>query len=203
MFATMNQRFVVAGIALLFTCVTANADDVKKPVCFDQSSDQSFPCADVDGLKDDQYPTVETDEKGRPLKLSWSHIPINTNLRSDKIAVIEGKEVRRFVVRNKDGDRDGDGLVCLWFGIQDVTKHGYMGFRPFFVMAGDDQIRWWESWLECSKGRSSELHVSFTVKGTGVISADYTIGLEDDGPRVLEKSVNGRGYDEPVITKFK
>lgn len=185
------------------TFATANADDLKRPMCFDQSSDQSFVCADVEDLKDLQYPTVETDEKGKQHKLSWSHIPIDTNLQSEKIAVMDGKEVWRFVVWTKDGDRDGDGLVCLWFGIQDVTKDGYKGFRPFFVMAGNDQIRWWESWFDCSRGQSPELLVSFTLKGTGVFSADYTISLEGDGPRVLEKSMSGRGHDEPMITKFK
>lgn len=87
-------------------------------------SDVVFLTRDViasDQHQTDRYPEVQYDDAGQPVGLKWLAKGSSTVFKTELMARVGGKEIRRFVFWNEGGNPDGDGLVCVWLGMQDVA----------------------------------------------------------------------------------
>jgi hypothetical protein len=173
--------------------------------CVTIGSDVVFLTRDViasDQHQTDRYPEVQYDDAGQPVGLKWLAKGSSTVFKTELMARVGGKEIRRFVFWNEGGNPDGDGLVCVWLGMQDVAPGGGMGFRPFLVFNGDDQVRWWESYCSNDEKDGFTVVIKMTVKGTGVFWEHCTIQVKEDGPVPLRLESGGRGKEEPEVKRY-
>src|SRR5262245_52123464 len=135
----------VSILALLISLASLiRADDGHGTKCVGTESAIVFTTKDIvvgDASILSNYPSIKLDDGGKPISLNW--IPRGSlEASSEKIAEIGDKEIYRFMFWEKGGHKDGDGIVCVWFGIQAVAPSGGMAYRPFLVFHGDDQVRW-------------------------------------------------------------
>jgi hypothetical protein len=173
--------------------------------CVTMGSDVVFLTGDViaaDHRQTDRYPEVQYNDAGQPVGLKWLAKNSSTVSKTEMVARVGGKEIRRFVFWNEGGNADGDGLVCVWLGIQDVAPGGGMGFRPFLVFDGDHQVRWWESFCAYDEQDGFTVVLEMTVKGTGVMWEHSTIQVKEDGPVPLRLESGGRGQEESKVKRY-
>ena len=173
--------------------------------CVTMGSDVVFLTRDViasDQHQTDRYPEVQYDDAGQPVGLKWLAKGSSTVFKTELMARVGGKEIRRFVFWNEGGNPDGDGLVCVWLGMQDVAPGGGMGFRPFLVFNGDDQVGSWESFCAYDKQDGFTVNLEMTLKGNGVFHEHATIQVKEDGPAPLRLKSGGRGKEEPEVKRY-
>lgn len=190
---------------LVAACASVHANDAATK-CITAESDITFQVTDVISSDVDlaiRHPVVERDEGGRPVRLKWVLKEGNTRSTSEKIAEVNGKEVRRFVFWKADGNRNGDGVVCVWFGLQMPAPSGGLGFRPFLAFEGDDQVRWWESFCGHNASDGFTVTLEHTVKGTGVYWRRSIVQFKDGRSTPLRFESGGRGKDEPEIGRYR
>ena len=150
----------------------------------------------------DRYPEVRYDDAGQPVGLKWLAKNGSTVFKTELMARVGGKEIRRFVFWKEGGNADGDGLVCVWLGMQDVAPGGGMGFRPFLVFNGDDQVGWWESFCAYDEQDGFTVVMEMTVKGNGVMWEHSTIQVKEGGPVPLWLERGGRGKEAPEVKRY-
>lgn len=190
---------------LVLACVSARAEEAATK-CITAESEITFQIKDVVPSDADlavRRPVVEYDEGRRPVRLKWVPKKHDTLSTSEKIAEVNGKEVRRFVFSKAGGNRNGDGVVCVWFGLQMPAPNGGLGFRPFLVFEGDDQLRWWESFCGHTASDGFTVELEYTVKGTGVHWRRSIVQFKDDSPSPLRFESGGRGKVEPEIGRYR
>lgn len=173
--------------------------------CVTMGSDVVFLTRDViasDQHLTDRHPEVQYDDAGQPVGLKWLAKESRTVCKTELMARVGGKEIRRFVFWNEGGNPDGDGLVCCWLGIQDVVPGGGMGFRPFLVFSGDEQVGWWESFCSYDKQDGFTVNLQMTLKGNGVMTEHSTIQVKEGGPVPLRLESGGRGQEEPKVKRY-
>ena len=168
-------------------------------------SDVVFLTSDViaaDHSQTDRYPEVQYNDAGQPVGLKGLAKNSRTVSKTEMVARVDGKEIRRFVFWNEGGNPDGDGLVCVWLGIQDVVPGGGMGFRPFLVFNGDEQVRWCDSFCAYDKQDGFTVVLEMAVKGNGMMWEHSTIQVKEDGPVPLRLECGGRGQEEPKVKRY-
>ena len=192
-------------LILRFCAVQSFAEEVATK-CVTTFSDKVFMVKEVVEAGPDEakrYPIVKLAETGKPTGLDWVAKEAGVLSESEKIAEIRGKEIRCYVFWKEDGNKYGDGLVCVWFGIQAKAPSGRMGFRPFLVFEGDDQIRWWDLGSSHDEKDGLTVELGFTVKGTGVITSHSLVGFKKGDPFPLRIETTGRGQEEPDVRTYR
>ncbi|WP_395739649.1 hypothetical protein [Prosthecobacter sp.] len=199
------KRSLTCLLILLFSSVQSVAEEAGTK-CVTTDSDIAFVVKDAvkaDANLARRYPVVKTSENGKPLSLEWVAMELGTLSESEKIAEIGGKEISRFVVWKDGKNKNGDGIVCVWFGIQDAAPSGYMGYRPFLIFPGDNDIRWWESYCSYNEKDGFTVRLMSTVKGTGVYWQESSVGFKKGEPSPLRIRSGGRGIEEPHVRKYR
>jgi hypothetical protein len=197
------MKFLMACLFGLMPNILSAADVDGR--CITMGSDIVFLTSDViaaDHRQTERYPEVQYNDAGQPVGLKWLAKNSSTVSKTEMLARVGGKEIRRFVFWNEGGNPDGDGLVCVWLGIQDVASGGGMGFRPFLVFNGDDQVRWWESFCAYDERDGFTVVLEMTVKGTGVMWEHSTIQVKEDGPVPLRLESGRSSQEESKVKRY-
>ena len=198
------KRSLTCLLILLFYSQQSVAEEAATK-CITTDSDIALVVKDVVEFNKDvtrRYPVIKTSENGRPLSLEWVATEADTLSESEKIAEIGG-EIRRFVFWKEGGNKHGDGIVCVWFGIQTAEPSGGRGYRPFLVLAGDDQTSSWESYCSHDEEDGFTVIVEHGLKGTGVFWGRSLVAFKKGEPDPLRMESGGRPNEEPVVRKYR
>jgi hypothetical protein len=194
------------GIICFFASAwLAQAADQIATKCVDTDSEIVIKTTDVIGSGESllsTYPVTALDRQSKPVGLSWQPRG-DLEASSEKVAVMNGKEIYRFHFWRRGGAKDGDGVVCVWFGIQAPAPSGYMGFRPFLVFSGDDQVRWWESYCSYDEEDGFTVTIDRTLKGTGVFWSRAIVAIRKGEPEPLRIESGGRGQEESKAKAYR
>lgn len=194
----------LVGLLLLKTLPASDAGGM----CVTLNSDIIFRATEVipsDRHLMDRYPQVQysDDDSRRPVGLTWMPKDAETEVASEKIAEVFGKDVWRFVFWQKNGNKNGDGILCVWLGIQATAPSGGLGYRPFLVFNGDDQISDWESYSTYDEKDKFTVKLRMQLKGNGVYWETSTVQLQDHGPMPLRRESGGRRKEVPDVNPYR
>lgn len=192
----------LAGLLILMlTPLSATEGDGP---CVTLGSSVIFRTSDVvssDSHSLDHYPHVKysDDDSRRPIGLRWVLKGAEVEAESERIAEIGGREVRRFVFWQKGGHKTGDGLLCLWLGIEAPARTGGLGFRPFLVLDGDDQVSSWECFTSYDEDDKFTARLHMGLKGNGVFWETAIVQIQEHGAVPLRLERGGRGQEAPRL----
>ncbi len=152
-----------------------------------------------------RYPQVQysDDDSRRPIGLTWVFKDLETDATSEKIAEVSGKEIRRFVFWQKDGHKNGDGILCVWLGFEAPAPSGGQGFLPFLVFNGDDQVHEWKCFPSYDQEDKFTIKLDMRLKGNGVYWQTSTVQIQDQGPVPLYQESGGRHQDVPTVAPYR
>lgn len=153
----------------------------------------------------EKYPEVlySQDDSRQPVGLTWKLKDAGTESASEKIAEVHGREIRRFVFWQKDGNKHGDGILCVWLGIAVPAPSGGSGFRPFLVFPGDDTLSHWDCYAAYDDEDKFTVKLEIGLEGTGVFWTTATVQIQKQGPLPLRLESGGRGKELPDVLPYR